>query len=152
MLAGVVLPGVVVRAAGAADVRSVAALAEQFGTSFPFSPSAFRISFDELLQTSQACLLVADSRGQASGYVLGFAHPTFFANGPVAWLEEIMVAADQRRAGLGGALVAAFEHWATGRGCRLVALATRRAEAFYRGLGYTPSATYLRKELPHGQP
>lgn len=64
----------------------------------------------------------------------------------LAWLEEIIVAAGQRRAGLGGALVAAFEHWAAGRGCRLVALATRRAEAFYHALGYPPSATYLHKE------
>jgi hypothetical protein len=41
----------------------------------------------------------------------------------------------------------AFEHWAAGRGCTLVALATRRAAPFYRALGYEESAVYLRKIL-----
>jgi GNAT superfamily N-acetyltransferase len=152
MLVGVVLPGVVVRAAGAADAWSVAELAEQFATSFPFSPAAFQASFAQLVHTPHACLLVADSHGRAGGYLLGFAHPTFFANGPVAWLEEVMVTPRQRRSGLGRALVTQFERWATNRGCRLVALATRRAEPFYRALGYAPSATYLRKQLPARTP
>lgn len=41
-----------------------------------------------------------------------------------------------------------FERGATGRGARLVALATRRAAPFYHALGYEESATYLRKLLP----
>ncbi len=39
----------------------------------------------------------------------------------------------------------AFEQWAAARGCALVALATRRAAAFYRALGYQESAAYFRK-------
>jgi GNAT superfamily N-acetyltransferase len=144
----VTFPDVVVRAAGAGDAGPVAALAEQFGTSFRFSPEAFRVSFEQVRRMPQACLLVGDGGGQVRGYLLGFAHPTFFANGPVGWLEEIMVSAEHRRAGLGRALVAEFERWAGRRGCRLVALATRRAEPFYQALGYPPSATYLRKQLP----
>ena len=38
-----------------------------------------------------------------------------------------------------------FERRAAERGSRLVALATRRASAFYLGLGYEESATYFRK-------
>ncbi|HMH89603.1 MAG TPA: hypothetical protein VK586_00830 [Streptosporangiaceae bacterium] len=34
-------------------------------------------------------LLVAADEGGCLGYVLGFAHPAFYANGPVAWVEEI---------------------------------------------------------------
>ena len=41
----------------------------------------------------------------------------------------------------------AFEQHAAGRGCQLVALATRRAAAFYRALGYQESAVYFRKVL-----
>ena len=40
-----------------------------------------------------------------------------------------------------------FEAWAAARGCRLVALATRRAAAFYGAIGYEESATYFRKIL-----
>jgi hypothetical protein len=39
------------------------------------------------------------------------------------------------------------EDWATRRGCAYVALATRRAEAFYAAIGYEASATFLRKLL-----
>jgi hypothetical protein len=43
--------------------------------------------------------------------------------------------------------MSAFEEWASGQGCVLVALATRRAAPFYRALGYEESATYFRKVL-----
>ena len=45
----------------------------------------------------------------------------------------------------------AFEQWAAGQGCALVALATRRAAPFYRAVGYEESAAYFRKVLA-GQP
>jgi hypothetical protein len=43
--------------------------------------------------------------------------------------------------------MSAFEEWAAGQGCVLVALATRRAAPFYLALGYEESAAYLRKML-----
>jgi GNAT superfamily N-acetyltransferase len=55
-----------------------------------------------------------------------------------------------RRGGVGQALMAAFEQWAAGRDCRLVALATRRAAPFYLSIGYVELAVYLRKVLPDG--
>ena len=48
---------------------------------------------------------------------------------------------------MGGALLSAFEQWAGGQGCALVALATRRAAQFYRAVGYEESAAYFRKVL-----
>jgi NAD(P)-dependent dehydrogenase (short-subunit alcohol dehydrogenase family) len=39
------------------------------------------------------------------------------------------------------------KHYAASRGCKLAALATRRAAGFYRALGYEESATYFRKLL-----
>ena len=81
------------------------------------------------------------------GYLLGFRHLTFYANGPVAWVEEIIVRGHDRERGIGRALMSAFEQWAAGQGCALVALATRRAAPFYRALGYEESAAYFRKVL-----
>ena len=43
--------------------------------------------------------------------------------------------------------MSAFERWAAGCDCTLVALATRRAASFYRALGYQDSGAYLRKVL-----
>ncbi len=47
--------------------------------------------------------------------------------------------------------MSAFEEWAAGQGCVLVALATRRAAPFYLALGYEESAAYLRKVLGERQ-
>src|SRR5207245_2493223 len=106
-----------------------------------------------------ACLLVAtagpeDARPEDAGpehgcvgYLLGFEHLTFYANGRVGWVEEVLVRGDHRGQGAGRALMSAVEEWARGRDCALVALATRRAAPFYRALGYQDSATYLRKIL-----
>ncbi len=136
-----------IRPATAADHDAVLALATSFATSFAVEADAFRRSWDALLADNGCALLVAGQEGVVVGYLLGFRHQTFFANGPVGWVEEVMVDDSQRRGGVGQALMQAFESWARESGCSLVALATRRADAFYRAMGYEESATYFRKLL-----
>lgn len=84
---------------------------------------------------------------ESQGYLLGFRHLTFYANGPVGWVEEIIVRHQDRGQGLGRVVMNAFEQWAAEQGCALVALATRQAAPFYHALGYEESATYFRKVL-----
>jgi GNAT superfamily N-acetyltransferase len=139
-----------IRRAGAGDADVVAGLAAELTTSFEFSAASFRASYPALLTADGACLLLAVNGGETLGYLLGFRHLTFFANGPVGWVEEIVVRQQDRGQGTGRALMDAFERWATGQGCTLIALATRRAGPFYRALGYKESASYFRKVLVPG--
>jgi len=74
-------------------------------------------------------------------------HLTFYANGPVATVAEILLSPTVRGTGVGRMLMAAFEGWAVSQGCAVVALATRRAAPFYRALGYEESASYFRKTV-----
>jgi GNAT superfamily N-acetyltransferase len=134
-----------VRHAGAGDADGVAELAAELAQSFTFSPERFRMNYPALLAADGACLLLAVNGHEHLGYLLGFRHLTFYANGPVAWAEEIVVRGHSRGQGIGRALINAFEQWAATQGCALVALATRRAAPFYRALGYEESATYFRK-------
>jgi GNAT superfamily N-acetyltransferase len=136
-----------IRPAGAGDIDGVAALAAELALSFEFSPQRFRASYPALLAADGACLLLAADASECAGYLLGFRHLTFYANGPVAWVEEVAVRDRDRGRGIGRALMDAFEGWAAAGGCALVALATRRAAPFYRALGYAESATYFRKLL-----
>ncbi len=142
-----------VRPAEPGDAAAVAGLAAGLARSFEFSRAAFDASFPALVAAGDASLLVAvaGAAGPAGpgclGYLLGLRHLTFYANGPVAWVEEVYVRDDQRGQGVGRALMEAFERWAAGHGCALVALATRRAAPFYRALGYEDSAVYFRKVL-----
>jgi GNAT superfamily N-acetyltransferase len=136
-----------IRPARAADEGAILSLARPFATSFAIDERAFHRAYGELLTSTEALVLVAESESAIVGYLLGFDHPTFYANGRVAWVEELMVGEAWRRQRVGASLMRAFEDWARGRGCRLVALATRRAAAFYTATGYEESATFFRKLL-----
>jgi GNAT superfamily N-acetyltransferase len=141
-----------IRLAVASEAEAVGALAAMLAQSFPFSKAAFDQSYPSLLADTNACVLVAslttDLNADIVGYLLGFRHETFFAGGPVAFVEEILVRDDLRGFGVGRSLMAAFEAWALDHRCVLVSLSTRRAAPFYRALGYEESASYLRKILP----
>jgi GNAT superfamily N-acetyltransferase len=136
-----------IRRAGVGDADGVAVLAAELAQSFPFSAESFRVSYPALLADDGACLLLAMNGDENVGYLLGFRHLTFYANGPVGWVEEVVVRGDGRGRGIGRAMMTAFEQWAAAHGCALVALATRRAAPFYRALGYEESAIYFRKIL-----
>jgi len=136
-----------VRPAAAGDAEAVADLAAGLAQSFPFSRAGFGLSYPALLADDDACLLLAVDGEERLGYLLGFRHLTFYANGPVAWVEEVFVRGQHRGRGIGRALMSGFERWAAARNCALIALATRRAAPFYRALGYEESAVYFRKVL-----
>lgn len=81
------------------------------------------------------------------GYLLANCHLTFLANGPVVWVEEVMVHESHRRSGIGQQLMSYAESWARENGAAYVALASRRAGSFYRALGYEDSAVFFKKTL-----
>lgn len=136
-----------IRSATTDDAEAVAGLAKELARSFEFSRARFDQTYRVLLRDDDACLLLATGGDDVLGYLLGFTHDTFYANGPVGRVEEIFVRDRVRRRGIGAAAMRAFELWAVERGCALVTLATRRAGPFYVALGYEESATYLRKPL-----
>jgi GNAT superfamily N-acetyltransferase len=136
-----------IRRADASDAAAVADLASELVQSFTFSRTRFDRSYPALLASDDACLLLAVHGHERLGYLLGFEHLTFYANGPVAWVEEVFVRGQERGRGVGRVLMSGFEQWAAARDCALVALATRRAAPFYRALGYEESAVYHRKIL-----
>jgi GNAT superfamily N-acetyltransferase len=137
-----------IRPAAPEDAGDVFALTVELATSFTPERATFDRTYRELLGDQRCLVLVAEhGKGRIVGYLLAFVHPTFFANGPVGWIEELIVQPDTRRSGTGRALAAHAEEWAAGHGAVLVALATRRAEDFWQAVGYERSASYLRKPL-----
>jgi GNAT superfamily N-acetyltransferase len=138
---------ITIRRAEPNDAEAVLSLAQAFATSFEVHPASFTTNFVAVFNAPGAFLAVAEENGTVIGYLLGFAHPTFYANGPVAWVEEIMVNPAHRRRGVGRRLMERMEEWAKEKECKLIALATRRAAHFYAALGYEESAAYFRKLL-----
>ena len=136
-----------IRQAQARDAEAVFTLAKDFATSFAVEEMAFRATFAKVLCDSRGRLMVAEVENVVVGYVLAFSHDTFYANGRVAWIEEIAVSAKYRRQGIGKSLMKNVEDWAARHNCKLVALATRRAANFDEAIGYESSATYFRKVI-----
>ena len=137
----------IIRKATADDADALFGLAEEFATSFVPERAAFEIALAGIIESDGANLSVAAVNGEVVGYCLGFDHHTFYANGRVAWVEEVTVKEPLRRRGVGKALMENFEEWSRKRGSKLVALATRRAASFYGSIGYEESATFFRKLL-----
>ena len=138
---------IVIRNIRSDDFEDLFELVERFATSFRPQRSAFDATARALVGQEDTWLAGAEFAGHLVGYCLGFDHLTFYANGRVSWIEEIMVAESYRRHGIGRALMAEFERWARSRGSNLIGLATRRAAPFYDALEYEASATYYRRLL-----
>jgi GNAT superfamily N-acetyltransferase len=137
-----------VRQAGLDDAQWVFPLARDMATSFAVDRAAFTSSFSNIiLERDDAVVLLAHDADEIVGYLLGFDHLAFYANGRVAYVEEAAVIEKRRREKIGDLLMHAFEEWASLRGSRLVTVATRRASAFYRSIGYEETATLFRKIL-----
>ncbi|CAN5634476.1 GNAT family N-acetyltransferase [soil metagenome] len=138
---------IMIRKVMSVDHDRLFVLVTQFATSFQPQRAAFAQAAQHLLRDESAWWAVAECAGTVVGYCLGFVHYTFYANGRVAWVEEIMVEPRARQQGVGRALMVAFEQWAVEHDAKLVALATRRATPFYQAIGYEASATYFRKVI-----
>lgn len=139
-----------IRPAVQADFEQLFVMAKALATSFEVNKPDFKTCFDALLEEQnqgRVAILVAQIADGLVGYALGYLHNAFYANGTIAWLEELFVNEDRRGVGIGKSLLTQFENWASGHGARLNALATRRAETFYQACGYEVSATYFKKHL-----
>lgn len=143
---------VTVRRARPEDEAELFALARTFPTPTPPGIDAFRTAFHGKLGDDASAVIVAERGSRLIGYVSGSRHLTFYASGPTAWVDEILVAAEARGAGIGQRLMHAFETWAGGDGCVLVALATAGAAGFYERLGYASRAGYFKKYLAPSSP
>lgn len=141
----------VVRPATHEDEEPVFRLAAQLSPKFVVERAAFSVVFAQLIEAEDVYLHVADSSEAVIAYLLGWTRLAFYSNGPVSWVQEIVVHPEHRRLRVGKLLMAHFESWSADRGARLVSLATRGASDFYLALGYRESATYYKKPIQPNQ-
>jgi GNAT superfamily N-acetyltransferase len=138
---------VVIRPAHDLDRDHVWPLVRDFADSYVANEDSFRTGFGELTVRSDTLVLVAELEADIIGYLLASYHGTFFANGSVVWIEEVMVTESARDMGIGRSLMNHAEEWAASIPVTYVSLASRRSGDFYRKLGYVDSATYFKKDL-----
>jgi GNAT superfamily N-acetyltransferase len=137
-----------IRPATRKDEEAVFRLAEQLANKFVIERAAFANSFTKLIEAKDVYLHVVEDAGEIVAYLLGWSRVAFYSNGPVTWIQEIVVHPDHRRSGIGRLLMAHFEQWSADRKTRVISLATAGAKDFYEALGYVASATYYKKIIP----
>src|SRR5688500_753383 len=109
-----------IRPAAASDASPLFELVRTFPTPTPPSSEQFSKALDAKLPDASSCLLVAEHERQLVGYVSGQCHATFYAGGPTAWVDELLVIEPLRGTGIGRQLMDAFEQWAKDRQSVLV--------------------------------
>ena len=138
-----------IRPAGVEDEARLFELVCAFPTPTPPGAASFKDALSAKLPDPSSYVALAEQDAAIVGYVAGYCHPTFYANGSTAWVDELLVDPALRRRGVGRKLMEAFETWAVSRGCTLVSLATSTAGSFYARLGYATKASYYKKYLTH---
>jgi GNAT superfamily N-acetyltransferase len=136
-----------IRVGRLSDEAKLFELARAFPTPTPPDVDMFAIALRAKLADPSSYLAVAEREGSLIGYVAGYSHPTFYAGGSTAWVDELLVDATFRGRGIGRRLMEAFEAWARSHACALVSLATSGAGPFYQRLGYASTAEYYKKYL-----
>lgn len=136
-----------IRRAEARDEAAILRLTRQFAMSYTIDEAAFARNFPALLAQPGAVVLVGESADEVVAYVVGFALPTLFANGPILELTELAVEVERRRRGIGSALIEEVLRIALATGCVEIVVPTRRAGPFYETLGFARTADYYKKPL-----
>jgi len=136
---------IIIREAHQSDCSDVFRMSKSMATSFEVNETDFNNSYSAILTNSDSICLIAETNDSPIGYLLGFDHPAFYANGRVSWMEEIYVTDEFRRKGVGKLLTNEFEKWCSERKSKLIGLATRRAAEFYKSMDYEESAIFFRK-------
>jgi GNAT superfamily N-acetyltransferase len=91
--------------------------------------------------------VIAEAGGEPAGFALFFTTFSTFLCRPGVWLEDVFVRPEQRRAGIGRALVEHVAALAVERGCGRLEWSAldwnEPALAFYRGLGARPLSDWI---------
>lgn len=140
--------GLEIRAATGADTPGLSALLAEAGQEIAPHEIAARL---DALRRGQGMALVALEWGPPSGIVTLHWHQTLQAARPVAQIALLLVAAADRRRGIGRVLVEAAAQAARSAGCGSLELMARpdqpSLQAFGRALGFAEAGLRLMRSL-----
>ena len=132
-----------IRRATKNDALAIANLYRELNTLSPVSVSPERI--DAVENSEDTFLLVCDDAGEiVATALLCLCQDVMFDNQPFALVENVVVSADHKRAGIGKSMMDYIEAFCLEQDCSKIMLQTssgnRSAQDFYTAMGYDPDA------------
>lgn len=122
-------------------------LSNQLSTKVIVDKSILENNIDTFINDGKHQILVAENNTSVVGYLSAYYHTAIYANGKVAYIDEIVVAKQHRGKRIGTQLLQEFERLAKSRNCVLISLASGGAKTFYEKMGYFSKAAYFKKYL-----
>lgn len=120
-------------------------LLEMYVFSVPVDVKTMANSIADFMEDDTKYFKLAVDGNNLVGYCSGRDRYTLYANGKVCYLDEMMVAREYRKHGVGRLMVEDFEKWAVSRDCIFSTMATSTSGGFYESLGYKNVAGFYRK-------
>ena len=116
---------------------------------------AYHAAFQDIVNDPNNDLLVAEVDGKVVGFLQVTVIPGISYHGARrCQIEDMRVAKDSRRQGIGRQLIESAKEWAEVRGCTIIELfmhASRKdAAAFYESLGFESEHRGYRMQIPAG--
>jgi N-acetylglutamate synthase-like GNAT family acetyltransferase len=132
-----------IRRATKNDALAIANLYRELNTLSQVSVSPERI--DAVANSEDTFLLVCDDAGEITATaLLCLCQDVMFDNQPFALVENVVVSADHKRAGIGKSMMEYIEAFCLEQNCSKIMLQTssgnRSAQDFYTAMGYDPDA------------
>lgn len=100
-----------------------------------WDPARAREALAQAIELEESTVLVAEHRGELTGFVTAYLELNSVRFGARCWVEDLAVSPEHRSQGVGGALLDAAEKWARERGATHLeldtGLAREDAQRFY---------------------
>ena len=115
--------------------------------------SAYAAFLGRALNSSDACVFVAERDGVVAGYVFAALEPPSWKElrGPAGFIHDVVVEESARREGIATRLMDAANDWLRSRGAPRVILGTAApnagARALFRKMGFRETMIEMTKEL-----
>jgi ribosomal protein S18 acetylase RimI-like enzyme len=140
-----------IREAGPGDEAAITALIQELAGTYGETSPLTEAYAQDYLATPGCHVLLAERSGRIAGLLSYSLRPNLYHAGPTALIEELVVAAEGRGVGVGGALLEhLLAHLAAGD-CAEVSVSTlpdnEGAQRFYRAHGLVDEAVLLERHL-----
>src|SRR5690242_19008387 len=108
---------------------------------------AFDKNYPAIISDRNTFIRVADDDGIVVGYSLAVLQWTFYANGSIALLNELIADSERRGQGIGAQLVSRLIDDAREAGAVEITVPTRRAKDYYPRFGFEEIGGYFKLKL-----